>query len=208
MVSARQAPGNGADALARLGWHDFEHLLAEYYRDQGYHVEHHAPAPSLKALESGLDLRLRRDKERVIVQCRHWDADEVQLPEVNELIGTMLNEAATAGVLVTRGSFSREARAVMRQQPRLRLIDGDILRVMLKLPDHLELSLPAQHRRTPNVSQRRSVFVRWLPVALLVLGILALLGLFAWMTMSDRHEHVAAAGAGSAVATDDALVVS
>ncbi|HEY4294002.1 restriction endonuclease [Luteibacter sp.] len=197
MFSSRTPSPPGTDALARLGWHDFEHLLAEHYRDQGWRVEYHSPPASLKQLEGALDLRLHRGHETVIVQCKHWDAAEVQLHEVNELLGTMLNEAATRGVLVTRGHYSAEARAVPRRQPRLQLIDGDVLRVMLKLPDHLDTSIPGV--ALPTVASRKagrqrrrsdSTGSRLVPL-LLVTIIAVLLGLFVWHAMSRHTEPVA-----------------
>jgi hypothetical protein len=200
MFAARQTPAPGGDALARLTWQDFEHLLAEHYRDQGYLVEHHAPADSLKVIGAALDLRLRRGSETVIVQCKHWDADEVTVQDINELLGNMLNAAATRGVFVTRGRYSAEARALMRRQPRLQLVDGDILRVMLKLPDHLDISLPdaANGRRARRGKadqaagrpRRRgaSDLSSRLGPALLVAVIAVLLGLFVWRAMSRQNN--------------------
>jgi hypothetical protein len=121
-------------------------------------VEYHAPPASLKHLGSSLDFRLHRGNETVIVQCKHWDTVEVQLAEVNELLSTMLNEAATRCVLVTRGRFSPEARAVPRRQPRLQLVDGDVLRVMLKLPGHLDTSVPGV--ALPSVAARKGAAAR------------------------------------------------
>lgn len=194
MFSARQPSAGGTDALARLTWQDFEHLLAEHYRAQGYRVEHHAPVTSLKALSAGVDLRLTRGNESVILQCKHWDALEVEVAEVNELLSVMLNEAATKGILVTRGRFSSEAINIQRRQPRLQLMDGEVLRVLLKLPDHLDTALPGSAATAPasrkgtKAARRRgtsSQGSRLLP-ALLVLGIGVLLGLFAWKVMSRR----------------------
>lgn len=194
MFSARQTSAGGTDALARLTWQDFEHLLAEHYRAQGYRVEHHAPVTSLKGLAAGVDLRLTRGNESVILQCKHWDALEVEVQEVNELLSVMLNEAATKGILVTRGRFSAEAVNIQRRQPRLQLMDGDVLRVLLKLPDHLDTSLPGSASASPSAKKgaktvrRRgssSQGSRLLPI-LLVLGIVILLGLFGWKVMSRR----------------------
>ncbi|APG05987.1 hypothetical protein BJI69_20160 [Luteibacter rhizovicinus DSM 16549] len=194
MFSARQPSAGGTDALARLTWQDFEHLLAEHYRAQGYRVEHHAPVTSLKALSAGVDLRLTRGTESVILQCKHWDALEVEVAEVNELLSVMLNEAATKGILVTRGRFSSEAINIQRRQPRLQLMDGEVLRVLLKLPDHLDTALPGSAAAAPasrkgaKAARRRGASShgsRLLP-ALLVLGIGVLLGLFAWKVMSRR----------------------
>lgn len=194
MFSARPPSPSGTDALARLSWHDFEHLLAEYYRDQGWRVEYHAPPASLKQLDGAFDLRLHRGNETVILQCKHWDAVQVELQEVNELLGTMLHEAATRGILVTRGGYSAEARAVPRRQPRLQLIDGDVLRVMLKLQDQRDTSIPGV--ALPTVAARKSGKLRrasdgtgsrLLPL-LLVVVIAVLLGIFVWRAMSRHTE--------------------
>jgi hypothetical protein len=194
MFAARPTSPGGTDALARLTWQDFEHLLAEHYRAQGYRVEHHAPATSLKTVASGVDLRLTRGTESVILQCKHWDAVEVGVQDVNELLSVMLNEAATKGILVTRGRFSTEAVNIQRRQPRLQLMDGEVLRVLLKLPDHLDTSVPGSAVASPRAkkpakaARRRGTSShgsRLLP-ALLGVGILVLLGLFAWRAMSRR----------------------
>jgi hypothetical protein len=207
MFSARQPSAGGTDALARLTWQDFEHLLAEHYRAQGYRVEHHAPATSLKTLAAGVDLRLTRGTESVILQCKHWDTVQVEVQEVNELLSEMLNEAATKGILVTRGRFSAEAINIQRRQPRLQLMDGDVLRVLLKLPDHIDSSVPGSATAAPGAkkiartARRRgasSYGSRLLP-ALLGVGILVLLGLFAWKAMS-RRDAVADAPPPVAVA--------
>jgi len=198
MFSARPTSAAGTAALARLTWQDFEHLLAEHYRAQGYRVEHHAPATSLKTLAAGVDLRLTRGNESVILQCKHWDALEVEVQEVNELLSVMLNEAATKGILVTRGRFSTEAINVQRRQPRLQLMDGDVLTALLKLPDHLDSPVSGSAvaspvaKRSARAARRRSTSShgsRLLPV-LLGVGILVLLGLFAWKTVT-RREAVA-----------------
>lgn len=187
----------GNDPLARLSWQDFEHLLAEHYREQGYRVEYAAQAQSLAALATagGLDMRLHRGSESVIVRCNHWDADEVPLLEVNELLGAMLHEAATRGVLITRGRFTSEARAAVRRQPRLHLVDGDVLRVLLKLPDHLDTSVPgarpaervARQARESRRATRRSETPRLVPY-LVGVAVLALLAVFIWRASTARRQ--------------------
>jgi len=185
-----------SDPLARLNWQDFEHLLAEHYREQGYRVEIIGAAAALKTMGSGLDLRLRRGNDTLVVQCRHWDAREVPGIEVTELLGTMLNEAATGGVIVTRGVFSAEARLAAGRQPRLQLVDGDRLRTMLNLPAHLGPSMPATAKVSApameKVRRRASASAagsssKALPVAL-VLGLAALLLIFVWKIQTDRHD--------------------
>ena len=206
MFAAHTPPASSKDALARLGWQDFEHLLAEHYRAQGYRVEHAAPAPNLKALGSGLDLRLRRGEDSLIVRCKHWDTVEVPQLEVQELLSDMLNEASTGGILVTRGRFSAEARTIARRQPRLQLVDGDVLKAMLKLPDHLDTIDP--HLDKATVAARKAAPARrraarteqpmLLPI-LLGVAILLLLGIFAWRALSHTPEPAPVEAAASPI---------
>lgn len=211
MAFTARAPEPG-DALARLSWQDFEHLLAEHYREQGYRVEL-VTAHDLKALgQSGLDMRLHRGSETSIVQCGHWDALFVDLPEVQHLMSTMLNEAAARGVLVTRGAFTTAARNAVLRQPRVHLVDGDVLRAMLKLPEHLDTAPPgtrpaekvartaaAARRRTGSANPRSFV----LPAVMGVV-IVGLLGLFAWRAMNTHGTGRSAAEASSPMATASA----
>lgn len=209
MFAAPPSPAGTKDALTRLGWQDFEHHLSEHYRDQGYRVELAAPAPSLKALGSGIDLRLRRGNESLIVLCRHWDASEVGAQEVSELLSMMLNEASTGGILVTRGRFDSHAQALARRQPRLQLVDGDLLRVMLKLPDHLEGQAAGTRaaRHTRGAKRRKSASrtdaSRLLPVGLGIV-ILLLLGLLGWRMSHSRKPAAPTDDAASVVAADAA----
>ncbi|QWT21221.1 restriction endonuclease [Bacillus sp. NP157] len=199
VFSAR--PSEAGDALARLSWQDFEHLLAEYYREQGFRVER-VTAHDLKALShAGMDLRLRRGSETSIVQCGHWDAIEVDVDEVNTLISDMLNEAASRGVLVTRGRFTPAAQAAVRRQPRIQLVDGDVLRVLLKLPDHLDVAPPGS-RPAEKVAKKAAVArrrarkdrPRAMPIAIGVV-VVALFGLFIWRAVGthDTPQAIAAA---------------
>lgn len=191
MDLARHATPATTDALARMSWHTFEHLLAEHYREQGWRVEYDSRPKSLKALGTSLDLRLRRGDQVTIVQCRQWDAQEVGVDGVNELLATMLNEGVSGGVLLTRGTFTGEARTAQRRQPRLQLVDGDTLRIMLKLPDHTG-SVPrgaltaetATRKSTPRASSH--VDRPWLVPAIVGVAVACLLGVFVWRAMSPR----------------------
>jgi len=205
LVFSARAPEPG-DALTRLSWQDFEHLLAEHYRAQGYRVEL-VTAHDLKALgQTGLDMRLFRGSESTIVQCGQWDAIFVDLPEVQKLMSAMLNEAASRGVLVTRGAFTPAARNAVLRQPRVHLVDGEVLRAMLKLPDHLDTApvgtrpaekvaqtAAAARRRSGTGGNPRSLVVP----AIMGVVILGLLGLFGWRAMSTREDAPPSAAASA-----------
>ncbi|SEO53431.1 Restriction endonuclease [Luteibacter sp. UNC138MFCol5.1] len=191
MFDARPHPPVGTDALARMSWHTFEHLLAEYYREQGWRVEYDSRPKSLKALGASLDLRMRRGNEVTILQCRQWDATEVQVQDVNELLATMLNEGASGGILVTRGTFSGDARTVQLRQPRLQLIDGDVLRVMLKLDgpatgvtSHVAASERPARKEKPARAPAPRHDRPWLVPSIVAAVVVCLLGLFVWRAMT------------------------
>ena len=56
----------GLDSIAALGWRRFEQLVGEAFRRQGYTVEE----TGLGGADGGIDLILRKDGRRVLVQCK------------------------------------------------------------------------------------------------------------------------------------------
>lgn len=119
------------DALSRIGWDELERVLAAYYRDVGWWVEHIGTGGTGAKTDGGVDLRLRRDDEVVLVQCKHWNAKQVPHNAVHELLGVMVNEGATGAILITSGEFTRAAIDAANRQGKVKLIDGDALRAML-----------------------------------------------------------------------------
>src|SRR5690606_13499031 len=119
------------DALARVAWDQLETMLAAYYRGQGYRVEHVGTGATTSRFDGGIDLKLRKDDAYVLVQCKHWNAQQVPHNEVHQLIGLMVNESATGAILVTSGEFTRAAIEAATRQGHVQLVDGDDLRAML-----------------------------------------------------------------------------
>ena len=123
------------DALARLSWPKVERLLAQYYREQGWQVEHSGTGGSGGRFDGGIDIKLRRDDEYVLVQCKHWNAYQVTHNPVHELLGVMVNQGATGAILVTSGEFTDYAIESAEKLGHVQLIDGNRLRQMLDLPE-------------------------------------------------------------------------
>jgi restriction system protein len=119
------------DALTRVGWDQLELLLAAYYRGQGYAVEHVGTAGAGSRFDGGIDLKLRRGDEYVVVQCKHWNAKQVPHNDVHQLLGVMLSEVATGAIFVTSGEFSAYAVESAARSGRVQLVDGEALRAML-----------------------------------------------------------------------------
>lgn len=119
------------DELARVDWDELERLLAGHYQRMGYRVEHVGTGGTGTRFDGGIDLKLFRDDQYIVVQCKHWNAKQVPHNAMHELLGIMQTERATGAVLVTSGEFSAAARGKAAGVPNLQLIDGDTLRAML-----------------------------------------------------------------------------
>ena len=120
-----------SDALSQMTWQALETLLAVHYRGQGYAVEHVGTAVSGSRYDGGIDLKLRRGDEYVIVECKHWNARQVPHNVVHQLLGIMVNEGATGAIVVSSGEFTERAKEAAARRGEVQLVDGDALRAML-----------------------------------------------------------------------------
>lgn len=77
------------DALAHTDWAEVECLLAKHYRYAGFEVGHCGTGIGMSRYDGGIDLKLRRSEEFIIVQCKHWNAMKVPRNDVHQLIGLM-----------------------------------------------------------------------------------------------------------------------
>ena len=122
-VSAAGAPA----ALNDMTWRQFEVLVGEGFRLQGYAVtETGGGGP-----DGGVDLVLRKDGERFLVQCKQWKALKVSVSVVRELYGVMAAQGAARGFVVTSGRFTDEAVAFVAGR-NIRLVDGPKLFGMIR----------------------------------------------------------------------------
>src|SRR5256886_3069699 len=112
----------GLPVLRQRGWPDFELLVGEVYRQQGYSVSERGG----RQADGGVDLELVRSSERVIVQCKHWLNRQVPVQRVRELLGVVTAEGADRGILVATSGFTRDALEFAAGKP-LQVIDGDAL---------------------------------------------------------------------------------
>ena len=106
-------------SLTDLSWQEFELVTGELYRRQGYTVALCAG----DGADGGVDLRLHKDGQTTLVQCKHWKAYKVRVSTARELFGILTAEKADHAVLVTTGRFTPDARAFAAGKP-LELIDG------------------------------------------------------------------------------------
>lgn len=121
-AQARPAPAVWSlEALRMLEWKRFELLCARYYEALGFQARTLAAGA-----DGGVDVTLfKGDPARplALVQCKAWNARQVGVKEVRELLGVMVHTGVGRGVFITTGSFSKEALAFGAANP-IQLLDG------------------------------------------------------------------------------------
>jgi restriction system protein len=95
-----------ASVLDGLSWDEFERLVGEGFRLQGYGVtETGGSSP-----DGGVDLVLSKGDETFLVQCKQWKAYKVGVEVVRALYGVMAAKGAAGGFVVTSGQFTEPVR--------------------------------------------------------------------------------------------------
>lgn len=121
---------SSASAIDGMRWQEFEMVVGEAFRHQGYQVLESGGGGA----DGGVDLVLSRPAkngtERTLVQCKQWRAYKVGVDVVRELYGVMAARGAAAGIVVTSGQFTAEAQA-FAQGRNVRLINGPALEELM-----------------------------------------------------------------------------
>lgn len=112
----------GLDSLADISWREFEMLVGESYRRQGYQVVENG----LGGKDGGIDLILSRDGRRELVQCKQWKRRQVNASTVREMWGLVDHHRADAVHIVSAGGFTADAARFARGKP-IYLVTGSEL---------------------------------------------------------------------------------
>jgi restriction system protein len=118
---------NPKSAIAGLTWQQFEQLVGESLREQGFSVSERGGSRP----DGGVDLVLKKNDRRYLVQCKHWKIWQVGVGVVRELNGVIAEQKADGGYVITGGHFTRDAEVFARSCG-IELIDGITLERMLK----------------------------------------------------------------------------
>jgi len=129
-VATSESPAS----LSDMSWQEFEQLVGEAFRRQGYSIAETGGGGA----DGGVDLVLTKGSEKTLVQCKQWRAQRVGVNIVRELYGVMVARHAAAGIIVTAGEFTPDAIEFARGR-NVRLIAGRELRGLLR-----ETSKPGQ----------------------------------------------------------------
>ena len=125
------AQSKATDALDGMGWREFEMLVGEGFRLQGYRVIETGGGGA----DGGVDLVLTRPvkngDEKFLVQCKQWRSFKVGVDVVRELYGVMAARGATGGFVVTSGRFTEDAISFASGR-NVTLVDGPKLHGLLR----------------------------------------------------------------------------
>jgi len=97
--------GSSAAAIDTMSWQDFELLIAEAFRLQGFVVVKKGGASA----DGGVDIELMKDGAKWLVQVKHWRAKQVPVEVVRELADALPLRRAVGAYVVTSGRFTRPA---------------------------------------------------------------------------------------------------
>ena len=125
------AQSKATDALDGMSWREFEMLVGEGFRLQGYQVVETGGGGA----DGGVDLVLTKPSksggEKFLVQCKQWRAFKVGVDVVRELYGVMAARGATGGFVVTSGRFTDDA-INFASGRNVTLVDGPKLHGLLR----------------------------------------------------------------------------
>lgn len=122
VVRWRWRPGQLPPSFPHLSPDEFEELVATLFRAWGWQA-----TVTGGAGDRGIDVRLWRDGEYVVVQCKRYRG-LVPPNDVRAFYGVVVRENASRGFFVTTGRFSEATRREAEQfRPPVLLIDGQEL---------------------------------------------------------------------------------
>ena len=141
--------GKSADALNGMSWREFELLVGEAFRLQGYRVTEQGGAGP----DGGIDLVLSKGSEKFLVQCKQWKALKVGVSVVRELYGVMAAKGSAGGFVVTSGSFTEDATAFASGR-NIKLIDGPLLHGLISQAKNDRNAAPGASSRNLGAAPR------------------------------------------------------
>ena len=133
-------------SLADISWREFEMLVGESFRRQGYQVTE----TGLGGKDGGIDLIVTKDGRRELVQCKQWKRRQVGVPTVREMWGLVEHHGASCVHIVSLGDFTADAARFASGKP-IHLVTGrDLLHRIRAAQTGAGLSPAAAPVRTPE----------------------------------------------------------
>lgn len=134
--------GSTIKAIRRYSWQEFELLITEYFRRQGFSVEERGGSSP----DGGIDIIVRKGGQTYLVQCKHWRAHKVGVKYIRELLGVVTAQKAQGGIFVTTGIFTPDA-IDFAQTNTIQLIDAERLVPMIR-------AVQGESQQAPSIPTR------------------------------------------------------
>lgn len=117
---------NAESNLDAMSWLEFETMVGEAFRKQGYKVTETPEGP-----DGGVDLVLEKGVKKILVQCKHWKAQKVGVKTARELFGVLVDSGADEVNIVCSGKFTNDAKEFVKNKA-IYLIDGEQLLTLIE----------------------------------------------------------------------------
>jgi restriction system protein len=114
--------------IRNMSWIEFEELVAANYAAQGYEVARVGQAGP----DGGIDLRMKKKGETVLVQCKHYRNSWVHELPLRQFLGLLESYKADRGIFVSCGVFDEAAEKFAKKNPRIELVAGERLAQMIQ----------------------------------------------------------------------------
>lgn len=140
----------GLDSLAGMDWREFEMLVGEAFRRRGFAVEE----TGLGGKDGGIDLIIRKNGRREIVQCKQWRSRRVSASTVREMWGLADHHRADGVRIVCIGDYTADAAAFACGKP-IELITGEQLLQLVREVQHRPFDAAIAQRIEPTLHPDR-----------------------------------------------------
>lgn len=145
------------NVLGAMSWLEFEQMVGEWFRRQGYAITEVGGAGP----DGGIDLVLHKNGEKFLVQCKQWRSIKVGVGVVRELYGVMAAERVAGGFVVTSGSFTDDAKKFAHGR-NVELLDGTMLIRVLRAAS--PAGQPSSHSEPKAAAEVHQAVTRPCPV--------------------------------------------
>lgn len=127
------------ETIRQMHWRNFEELVAEAFRRQGYRVTEGG-----YGADGGIDLELVNGGERTLVQCKQWKSQKVGVSIIREMYGVLTASNAERVIIICSGEFTHQATDFAKGKP-IELLSGQEL---LSLIQKVQAAPPLKTKET------------------------------------------------------------
>jgi restriction system protein len=146
-VSAREVVGSLDDSvnLAAMDWEDFEHLIRELF-EQEFKTAGGEVSVTQASRDGGVDA-IAYDPDpirggKIVIQAKRY-TNTVGVAAVRDLYGTVMNEGATKGILVTTSDYGPDAYNFVKDKPLTLLSGSNLLHLLGKHGHRAKIDIKA-----------------------------------------------------------------